>query len=134
VISNDPTQNMNCSGGVCSPTAPDAVLNVGDLEAMLASGDLTVAAGGGHHTTANIIVADGFSWTNTSRLTLDAKKNLTVTAPVSVAGSGALTLDYNQDGTSSDLLFVNKGKIGFADLNSNLIINGLSFRLVGDIK
>jgi hypothetical protein len=36
VISNDPTQNMTCSGGVCSPTAASAVLSVTDLANMLA--------------------------------------------------------------------------------------------------
>jgi hypothetical protein len=39
-ISSDATQNMSCSGGVCQPTASDAVLNVGDLETLLAAGNV----------------------------------------------------------------------------------------------
>ena len=31
-ISSDPTQNMNCVSGVCTPTATNAVLNVRDLK------------------------------------------------------------------------------------------------------
>jgi hypothetical protein len=43
-ISTDPTQNMNCSGGVCSPTAKKAFLNVTDLAGMLSSGDVKVTS------------------------------------------------------------------------------------------
>ena len=41
-ISSKPTESMSCSGGVCTPTAKKAVLNINDLAAMLASGDATV--------------------------------------------------------------------------------------------
>ena len=41
-ISAAATQNMTCTAGVCAPTASDAVLNVTDLENMLASGNVTV--------------------------------------------------------------------------------------------
>jgi hypothetical protein len=41
-ISNKPTQDMTCDAGVCTATAKKAVLNVGDLQNMLASGDATV--------------------------------------------------------------------------------------------
>ncbi|HEY1613901.1 MAG TPA: hypothetical protein VGF97_09455 [Rhizomicrobium sp.] len=46
VISSYATQNMACSGGVCSPTASNAVLNAGDLEALLAAGSITVTTNG----------------------------------------------------------------------------------------
>ena len=35
---------MSCSAGVCAPTATDAVLNVTDLENLLASGNVSVVA------------------------------------------------------------------------------------------
>ena len=44
-ISADPTQNMNCTGGVCSPTAKNAVLNATDLANMLATVDVKVVTG-----------------------------------------------------------------------------------------
>jgi len=44
-ISNKPTQNMDCVSGVCTATAQKAVLNVGNLQTMLASGDVTVKTG-----------------------------------------------------------------------------------------
>ena len=46
-ISNRPTKNMSCSGGLCTATAKNAILNVDDLTNMLATGDLTVKFGGG---------------------------------------------------------------------------------------
>jgi hypothetical protein len=44
VISSDPTQNMSCTGGICSPTYKDAVLNIGDLTTLLATADTTVSS------------------------------------------------------------------------------------------
>jgi hypothetical protein len=35
VISTAATQNMNCAGGTCTPTATKAVLNASDLESYL---------------------------------------------------------------------------------------------------
>jgi hypothetical protein len=46
-ISSAATSNMSCTSGVCSPTAANAVLNVGDLTTMLASGNVTVNTGTG---------------------------------------------------------------------------------------
>ena len=65
---------MSCAAGVCTATAKKAILNVDDLTAMLAAGDLIVKTGGGAIT---IQVLNGFSWTSTNRLTLD----VTNTAP-----------------------------------------------------
>ena len=47
VISSATTKNINCIGGVCAPTAKDAVLNARDLMSMLASGDVEVNTGTG---------------------------------------------------------------------------------------
>src|SRR4051794_18503590 len=86
VISTGATQNMSCSAGVCTPTAPKAVLNVGDLANMLASGDATVATG---TVAKDIRFAAPLSWTSISRLTLDARKSIAFEQPVTVAGPGA---------------------------------------------
>ena len=74
VISHDATKNVTCSGGVCQPTAQDAVLNTGDLTSMLLDHDLTVQTGNGDGTAAGISIIDGFSWTDNNRLTLDQTK------------------------------------------------------------
>lgn len=131
VISSDPTQNMTCSGGVCSPTAPDAVLNVTDLANMLAARDTKVTTGSG---AVNIDVVAALSWSSTNRLTLDANTNLNIQAPVTVAGIGALTLTYNNGGSNGDLIFSNGGNATFANLSSSMIINGKSYSLVADLS
>jgi len=130
-ISNKPTQNMSCDAGVCTATAKGANLNVTDLTSMLASGDATVKTGGGAIT---IQVLDGFSWTSSSRLTLDANHSVGIHKPVVVAGMGAVTITYNDDGSGGDLLFSDKSKLDFLDLNSNLVINGNSYTLVRNVK
>ena len=130
-ISKKPTQNMSCSGGLCTATAKNAILNVDDLTDMLATGDLTVKFGGG---ALAIQISDGFSWTSTSRLTLDANTSIGVHKPVIVAGNGALTIAYDDGGSGGDLKFADKGKIDFWNLKSKLTINGNSYTLAGDIQ
>jgi len=129
-ISSKPTENVSCSAGVCSATAKKAVLNVDALTAMLGSGDVTVSTGG---IAKNIDVTAALSWASTSRLTLDADKSLVVKQPVTVAGSGALTISTNGGHRAVDLEFFGKGSVQFWDLSSSLVINGKSYTLVGDI-
>src|SRR3954453_21575431 len=88
-ISTNPTSNMSCVSGVCSPTAKKAVLNINDLTNMLSTEDVKGTTGSGAVT---ITVASPFSWTSTHRLTLDAIYNVTFQAPVTVAGTGAVTI------------------------------------------
>jgi hypothetical protein len=42
-LSNKPTRNMDCSAGTCIATDANAVLNVDDLAAMHAAGNVRVA-------------------------------------------------------------------------------------------
>jgi hypothetical protein len=128
-ISSKPTQNMDCQAGVCTATAQKAILNVDDLTAMLAAGDLIVKTGGGAIT---IQVLDGFSWTSTNRLTLDAQRSVVFRQPVTVAGAGEVTIAYSGD--RGDLFFFDKGKIYFANLNSDLVINDVHYMLVSDLS
>ena len=134
-ISKEPTHDVSCSAGFCTPTAQNANLNVRKLTKMLASGDATVISGNGDGTTPVIEVVSGFSWTSASRLTLDAKKSIVVDAPVTVAGNGTLTIYYDKDGGSNgDLLFNGKGKIDFWDVSGSLVINGYGYVLLHDVK
>jgi hypothetical protein len=130
-ISSAPTKNMSCSAGVCSPTAKSAVLNVDHLVHLLKSSDVTVVTGNGAVT---IEVTSALAWANASRLTLDANYNVSIKAPVTVAGTGAVTIVTNDGGSGGDLLFFPGGKIDFWDLSSSLIVNGNSYTLASDIK
>jgi len=130
-ISDKPTSNMNCSGGVCTPTAKKAVLNVGDLATMLATGDVKVVS---NSQSVDMKFAAPLSWTRTSRLTLDSYRSIVFQQPVSVTGIGALTITTNDGGSGGDFSFENEGHIQFWDLRSSLITNGTGFTLVFNIK
>jgi hypothetical protein len=129
-ISKHKTQNMDCSGGVCTPTAQDAVLNVNDLTAMLAAGDLKVVAGG---EATNIKVAAPFTWANRSLLTLSAYKSVLVNAAITAAGRGSLTVLTNTSGQGGDFVLSDIGSVTFWSLRSKFILNGEAYTLVGDI-
>jgi len=130
-ISSKPTQNMSCEAGVCTATAKKAVLNVGDLQTTLASGDVAVKTG---TLAKDIEIVQPLTWATTSHLTLDAQQSVMVKKPVTVTGSGALTIAYKDGGAAGDLFFVNKGRIDFSDLNSSLVINGTAYALAPSIK
>jgi hypothetical protein len=118
-ISTDATANMNCVSGVCTPTAADAVLNVGDLTTMLASGNVTVNTGTGTLAapTSNMncvsgvctptaadavlnvgdlttMLASGNATVNTGTGSLPQQvEDIIVAAPFNWASANALTLD-----------------------------------------
>jgi hypothetical protein len=71
-ISSAATSNMDCSNGICAPTAKHAVLNAGDLENMLASGNVELTTTGSGVQADNIVVDTALSWPDSSALTLDA--------------------------------------------------------------
>src|SRR5437763_731341 len=130
-ISNQPTKNVTCSKGVCTATAPRAVLNVGDLANMLASGDAKVVSGS---EARDIEIDTALSWTSTSRLTLDSFHAIAVNKPVSVTGTGALTITTNDGGSGGDFRFFGSGHVRFWDFGSSLIVNGNSYGLIGSIR
>ena len=131
VISKGPTQNVNCSAGVCTATAADAVLNVKDVKKFLRAGDLKIVSGSAAQ---DIDFAVKLQWTKPTRLTLDAFRSITFHEAVTVEGAGAVTLITNDGGTGGNHSFAGKGHITFWDLSSNLAINGNSYALVGDVK
>jgi len=126
-ISTAPTQNMACSAGVCTPTARRATLNVGDLENLLASSDVTVNTGAGALT---IGIAAPLAWASAHRLTLDADLNVNVKAHVAVEGTGGLTI---VNGSGGEFLFVPGGKVDFWDTSASLVVGGNSYVLVSDL-
>lgn len=133
-ISSAATQNMSCSGGVCAPTARNAILNAGDLENLLASGNVTVTTTGTGVQANNIEVRARVSWSDGSVLTLDAYRSIAVWRPVSVTGMAGMTLVTDDGGSGGSLFFFDRGKITFQNLSSALAINGTRYRLENDLK
>ena len=129
-ISSKPTRNMNCSGGVCTPTAAKAVLNVADLLDMLASGDTTVKS---DSQAQDIVVHAKVALGSGSRLTLDSYRSIEFNKFVDVKGAGAITITVNDGSSGGDYRFTGSGHVEFRQLTSSLIINGQAFRLVHDV-
>ncbi len=132
-ISSGATQNMNCSGGVCAPTAKKAVLNVGDLESMLASGNVAVTTTGSGVEANDIVLDAALAWSDASGLSLAAHASITTDQPLSVNGLAALSLTTNNGSSGGRLSFGPKGQVQFANLSSALAINGTAYTLVNSI-
>jgi len=131
VVSSGTTQNMTCSGGVCAPTAANAVLNAGDLENLLASGNVEITTTGAGVQAKDIDVKAPFGWSSGSALALDASKSIAIDKAVSVSGTAAVSLTTGKKGTLS---FGGKGNVTFASLSSSLTINGAAYTLTDSIK
>jgi hypothetical protein len=132
-ISSAATQNMACSAGTCLPTAKNAVLNVGDLESLLASGDVTVKTTGSNVEAGDLDIASALSWSNSSNLALAAKGAINVSAGVASEGGGGMNLSSSKRTADGPLYFAAGGSISFADTSSPLVINGASYVLVDGI-
>lgn len=133
VISSQATQNMSCSGGVCAPTAKSAILNVGDLENLLASENVDVTTTGSGVQAQDIRIVNALAWSEKNTLELDAYHAIAVQQSVSVMGSGGLTIVTNDGGSGGTFSFATKGNITFENLASPLAINGVSFTLVNSL-
>jgi hypothetical protein len=130
VISSGATKNIACASGVCTPTAKFAVLNVGQLESLLASGKVKVTTGGAR--ASDITVTAALSWASSNRLALTAYRSITINRAVAVNGTGALLLVTNNGGTGGTLSFGRTGQISFLSTANNLTINGVAYTLVAD--
>jgi len=131
VISSKATANMSCSGGICSPTAKKAILNVTELANMLAGGDVTVQSGS---LAQDIVIDAALTWTSTHRLTLDSYHSIAFNQPLTVAGTGALTIKTNDGGSGGDFQFLRRGAIKFWDAHGSLLINGHSYMLYSSLR
>jgi hypothetical protein len=127
-ISAAPTNNVTCSGGTCTATATDAVLNANDLKAFLHRSDVRVDAG----PAGAIAVNAALGWAQATRLTLVTNGAITVAQPVVVAGHGGVTLTTG-DPRPGALAFVGQGRLDFWDASSSLIVNGQTYMLANDI-
>jgi hypothetical protein len=131
-ISTDVTQNVACTGGVCTPTGRPATLNVTDLANMLAGGDIVVKA---KSLVFDIYVAAPLTWASSHVLTLDTTFGIIFAQPVMVEGTAGLVLITDDGGfrCGCDFSFAGNGNIAFWDLASKLTINGKTYTLVNDL-
>ncbi|HEY3777669.1 MAG TPA: hypothetical protein VGL35_06400 [Rhizomicrobium sp.] len=132
VISSDMTQNMSCSARTCVPTAKDAVLNISDLENMLAAGNLTVATAGSGVDAQNIDVETGLSWSTGNSLSLDASFHIHIDMEIVASGMGGLALRTASPLT--DLILGRHGRVVFQNTSSQFSINGTPYTLVNSIS
>ncbi|HEY3778114.1 MAG TPA: hypothetical protein VGL35_08640 [Rhizomicrobium sp.] len=132
-ISTAATQNVSCAAGVCTPTAANVVLNANDLETMLASGNAEVTTTGTGVQANDIRIAARVSWSGTSTLSLDAFKSVAVERPVTVEGTGGVSVRTNDGGNGGDFACENAGRLTFKSGSSALTINGTSYRLLSNI-
>jgi hypothetical protein len=121
---------MTCTSGVCTPTSSSAVLNVNDLQTMLASSNVTLAAAG---QPVDVDVNASPSWVSTSKLTLDSYHSINVNQSVAITGGGGLSLITNDGGTGGAFAFMPGANVAFFSLSSSLEINGSTYTLVDDI-
>ena len=130
-ISSGATSNMSCSDGVCTATGRDAVLNTGDLAAMLAGGDVSVLSG---HKAKDIEITATLSWASAGKLTLSATRSVIFRAPIVVAGTGSgLSIVDNTALVHGDLRFFGQGRVEMWDRDDSLVINGKSYVLAKSI-
>jgi len=135
-ISTGTTTNENCTGGVCTPTGDNSILNVTTLEDLLATANLDVTTGGTGSLgsqAGNITVAAPVTWSSANTLTLDAYHSITIDKTIAVTGTGGLDLITDDGGSGGTLSFGSNGNVTFADLASALTIDGAAYTLVGNI-
>jgi hypothetical protein len=126
VISDGATEGVTCSAGTCTAIVRDAVLNASELMTMLGAGDVTVTQDRGKV----IAVQAALFWSNTSRLTIHSRREIRIDAPISVAGTGGLTLKAGGD---TWINYAPGASISFWDGTSSLIINDHAYVLVDSI-
>ena len=146
VIESGTTTGGSLDGGsptnTFTPSADDSVLSVADLEAALASANVTVTTGSTGTQAGDITVLSPITW-SANTLTLDAARNINIEAAVSATGSAGLTLidaDTTNTGVNDgntadgDLSFSNGGNITFASTSEALSINGNAYTLENSIS
>lgn len=125
-LSGKPTSNMSCNAGTCVAVADDAVLNVDDLAAMLAAGDLRVDTEGAN--LQDIVVASPVSWSSTHALSLHANGAIFIRDTIRVAGTAHLDLDV-----AGGPFLEQQGAVKFASTAGGLTIDGTDYKLVRSI-
>lgn len=125
-ISTKPTKNMDCSGNLCVALADDAVLNVGELEALLSANDMTVETEGAGAQDMEILAP--LRWSSGHALTLASNDAIIVRRAIAVDGVAHLTLNV-----AGGPLYREKGAIHIKSLLARLTIDGDDYVLVSSV-
>lgn len=131
VVSNAATSGVSCSGGLCTTSTAKAVLNVTQLQNLLASSDVQLKPGA---LSQSIAINAAVFWSSAHRLTLDAFTGIALKKPIQVAGNGALTLTTNDGGSGGDTVYAPKANITFLSTSSSLIVNGTTYALESSLS
>jgi len=131
VISVGRTSDMVCTGGVCAPSASDAVLNVNDLQKLLKKSSVTVKTGAG---AVDVDITSPVTWISAKSLTLDADHSIVVDAAVSDAGPGALTLNADGAGQGGTVSFGSSGNVMFFGDGNVLTIHNRRYKLENNLS
>jgi filamentous hemagglutinin family protein len=94
----------------------------------------TGASGPGVHSSGagDIIIDHALNWSSDADLTLTSYHSILVNAGISVTGQGGVNLTSNTANTDGHLLFQG-GDMTFANLNSDLTIDGHGYTLVNNV-
>jgi len=130
VVSKAASHDVDCAGGVCTATAADAVLNVGQLKSLLNSADLALVSGAAAE---DIVVKRTFSWGGSHTLTLDAYRGVLFKAEVTSQGEGGVSVITNDGGSGGNLTFTPKGALSFSNTGAALSINARPYTLVDSL-
>jgi hypothetical protein len=134
-ISTHATRNVTFSQGIFKATADDAVLNVGDLENALTSGNVEVTngSGAGGDEMGDMHIDTAITWSSAFALKLISYHSLFIEQPVADAGAGALWLTTDHGGKKGIITYGPSGSVTLWDLANTLMINGAQYTLVADI-
>lgn len=128
-ISTAATSGGALSGGVFTPTADDANLNISDLKAALTTSDVTVNTGSTGSQSGDITLANKLSWP-ANALTLNSFHSVIIDAKLSATGTSALKLRTPHGGA---LIISAPGKITFANTTQLFRIGTTNYTLVADL-
>jgi len=100
-----------------NPTVDNSVLSVSTLQSALALADVTVSNGSTGSQAGDITVAANVSWGSGNTLTLSAYRNITINDGVTIANTGAGSLNLHADNTGTGVgtvTFNGTGKVDFS--------------------
>jgi hypothetical protein len=130
-ISTKPTKHVTCSAGVCTAGAAVSVLNVTDLQSMLATSPVQVKSA---NLAQDIVVSVPVVWASSNALTLDSYHGLEIDRAIAINGTGGFIVTTNDGGTGGLFLFGAKGNVTFLGLSNSVVIDGTSYTLVNGIS
>jgi hypothetical protein len=126
-VSTAPTSEVTCTNGICTTTGKHAVLNVSQLESLLAAGNVSVV-GLFRGNDAKLAISAGISWASANTLTFSNFETISLNNTIAMDGTGGLTVV-----SSGPVSYGPGGNITSLSTANNLFINSISYTLVDTI-